>query len=84
MTRNFCVSGQGEPVLDQESSRNFNQVTNQTEVGGIGQLNMALWETGRRSATLTYTVPFFIQNMKKKSYFTWRGQDLDDFQFILI
>ncbi|CAH3153442.1 unnamed protein product [Porites evermanni] len=31
MTRNFCISAQGGPVLDQESSWNFNQVTNQTE-----------------------------------------------------
>ena len=72
MTRNFCVSRQGEPVLDQESSWNFNQVTNQTEVGGIGQLNPRHCErnnSGQRS-TSSYTVPLFIQNMFEKTHFT--------------
>ena len=88
MTRNFCVSRQGEPVLDQESSWNFNQVTNQTEVGGIGQLNPRHCErnnTGQRSTTV---ILFLYTKYEKKllylmGLFLTLSQDLDDFQFIL-
>ena len=69
MTRNFCVSRLGEPVLDQESSWNFNQVTNQTEVGGIGQLNPRHCErnnAGQRSTT----VILFLFTKYEKNYFT--------------
>ena len=68
MTRNFCVSRQGEPpVLDQEFSWNFNQVTNQTEVGGIGQLNPRRCErnnTGQRRTT----VILFLYTKYEKNY----------------
>lgn len=88
MTRNFCIPAQGEPVLDQESSWNFNQVTNQTEVGGIGQLNPRHCErnnTGQRSTTV---ILFLYTKYEKKLLNLMElsltlSQDLDDFHFIL-
>ena len=84
MTRNFCVSRQGEAVLDQESSWNFNQVTNQTEVGGIGQLNPRHCErnnTGQRSTTVILFL--YTKYEKKLLYRILDGAFLNDFQFIL-
>ena len=88
MTRNFCISAQGGPVLDQESSWNFNQVTNQTEVGGIGQLNPRHCERNNTGQRRTTVILFLYTKYEKKLPYLMGlsltlSQDLDDFQFIL-
>ncbi|KAM7431116.1 hypothetical protein ABFA07_018261 [Porites harrisoni] len=53
MTRNFCISAQGGPVLDQESSWNFNQVTNQTENINM-ETGVQTWEQQANHFSLQY------------------------------